>query len=687
MHRHSVTDLRRRFEDILSRGCTPYDRSLPKSSSRIPSKRTHPSTKHGTYHPMKLSSQTDGPGASAAMAEILEKGLSKGRHNTTRRAGNSENSDPGPENSEPAHTRLRFATPTVPSPYTEARTPSHKKSSVLHSSPVHPLLLSHGRSTTRGPQESGRSKTAPSLNRLDHSTRTAERPGKAVADIPTWMIQRKRVANLREVFRQEVSPGSGVRFPRRYTAPDLVEISDPAVATLSKRTLLLSKPFQRGSTVEVSTSGVSLTDSPYEMAVAGKYQDVDTKGSHSAVPGQTDPIVDSPVRNLVGILESLNQSASSLVSVPSSVGRQYEAGMGARISHTTSLDGLTKRGEFPKLHTYSPGTRSQIWRKVSTVLDKRARDVLGHGNDRLKSGKWKSHDKAKGPRHPSFFSSLSKPYSSRNAKNSTLLNATLLNAHENIGSSPTSPYTANLRFTQQEQDAKVTASVPASNFHSQMLVQVNLTEDPFERRASFQRELAPRKSYAGLGRRGGPPVCAQGTQSSSPPPTSPCGNAHLSAAQFEAPMADAKVLREPMSPSKPRSRYPSSWGRKTGKHVKKGLASPVLTTEKGQGRAVFSERQAKASWGRKAAAAAFGIRQRLREWERDGDRSGSSSAGTVPSSWAPGQGLTELPIVATMQCDLQCPRPAQLVNFEKFDTYCQEKPGNMGAFGSAIPRL
>ena len=673
MHRHSVTDLRRRFEDILSRSCTSNGQSSPKTSSRFPLKGTHPSTKHGTYHPMKLSSQTDGPGAGAAIAEMLQKELSLGRHYITRRAGNSENSEPEPENSEPAHVRPRFATPTIPSPYIGAHTPSHKKSSVLYSSPVHPLLLSHRHSATRGPQESGRSKTAPSLNRLNHGTSTAERPGKAIADMPTWMRERKSAADLREVFRQEVSPGSGCQFPRRYTAPDLVEMSDPAVATSSKQTLPLPTLFQR----------VSLADGSYEIAVAEKHQDADARDAYNAVPGQTDPIVDSPVRNLVGILESLNQSASSLVSVPSSVGRRYEAGRGSRISHTTSMDALTEGGEVTELHTYSRGTRSNIWRKVSTVLDKRTRDVLGHGNERLKSGKWNSHDKAKGLHHPGFFSSLSKPYSSRDVKASTLLKT-----HESTGSSPTSPSIANLRVREREKDVKGTAPAPASNFPSQILVQADFTEAPFERRASFQREFALRESYAGLGRRGGQPVCAQGAQSSSPPLTLPYRDAHLSAAQFEAPSAGAKrEVLQGRSPSKPRSRYPSSWGRKTGKHVKKGLASPVLTTEKGQGSAVFSERQAKASWGRKAAAAAFGIRQRLREWERDGDRSGSSSAGTAPSSWAPRQGATQLPIVATMQCDLQCPRPAQLVNFEKFSTYCQEKPGNVGAFGSAIPRL
>ena len=676
MHRHSVTDLRRRFEEILSRSCTPDDQCSLKTSSRFPLKRIHPSTKLGACYPVKSSTQTDGPGASAAITEILQKKISLGRHNITRRAGNSENSESEPESSEPAHARPRFATPIVQSPYIGAHTPSHKKSSVLHSSPVHPLLLSHGQPTIRDPQESGRSKTVPCLNRSDYGTTTAGRPEKATADIPAWMLQKKRVADLCEVFRQEVSPGSGCQFSRRYTAPDLVGISDPVVATSSQQTLPLSTPFQRVSMVEFSPTSVSLVDDPYKIAVARNHQDAGTRDTYNVAPGQTDPVVDSPVRNLVEVLESMNQSASSFLSVPSSASRPYEAGTGSRISHTTSLGGLMEAREFPNLHTCRQGARSNIWRKVSTVLDKRTRDVLGRGNDRLKLGKWKSNDKAKGLHPPSFFSSVPQPNSSPDGKISNFLST-----HESIGSSSTSPSVANPLFVKQG-DVKGTASTSASNFSSQISVQVDFTEAPFERMASFRRELPPRKSYTGLGRRGGRPICAQGAQSSPPPLTLPCRGTHLSAAQLEASTAYKKptAVQEARSPSKPRSRYPSSWGRKTGKHVKKGLASPVLTTDKGQGSSVFSERQAKASWGRKAAAAAFGIRQRLH-------RSGSSAAGTAPSSWVPSQGATQLPIVATTQCDLQCPRPAQLINFKKFDTYCQEKPGNVGGFSSAIPRL
>ncbi len=348
-----------------------------------------------------------------------------------------------------------------------------------------------------------------------------------------------------------------------------------------------------------------------------------------------------PIQDRISMFESLSQPTNDLTSEI----RTRESNVLHRSDGSSRNDvGGSGKGYFSRRRRQRQG--SHIWRMVSSAFENKERrasyerEIAGLDPNRNES----TDDKDGG-----------------------LSRRPLLSSNESA---------SNLSSSRLCATSATTSSAAGEMFHqlSRLKLELHATR---EERLQRTTDLDMRKTQAGLCKRIDSDMCPNSATSSSRTLHRPPPDPHLLFERFSARATDAAespLDSEPTVP-KARSRYPSSWGKSVGESFKKSCASPVLTISKSWGHEGAGESRGNVSWGRKAAAAAFGIGQRLKERERAGE---SSSSNALPGKIAHREGPAgggDIPIIATTQCGLQHPRPSRVVNLDKFVTILSRKEG------------
>ncbi len=317
-------------------------------------------------------------------------------------------------------------------------------------------------------------------------------------------------------------------------------------------------------------------------------------------------------------------------------------------------------------------TESRIWRELSATLDQTKSKSKTPSRENASSSDTTSPTKRNGLKSPKrtcnsdLFGSLERARSTRGRAHPSLFLA-----KGTIDTSSTSESTPEQSYYRPTGAAMTDTA--ASSSMCDLLNQLSGLKPVAcpSIRSKQSRILASRKSYAGLSSKTAWQTHMDGTAYASTDIFGPAPDLRLSIVNIPPGIPENAKVPTTVCARKSRSRYPSSWGRSAGNPFKKSRASsPILTTEEGRGSAMSAERRQTVSWGRRAAAAAFGIGQRLKERERN-EESSSSSSDDLSSAWGAGTG--EGPIIATPQCATEHPRPTRVLNLDRFVTLCREK--------------
>ncbi|KAH8887847.1 hypothetical protein GQ53DRAFT_271424, partial [Thozetella sp. PMI_491] len=653
LQRTSVSDLRRRFE---AQQCPGFTRECQSSSKLTDSAQWMvPETGDGKAvgrqdwgNPSEVAlNQTSSPEESNLLDQQLDRPRSR---------LNSERS----RNEAHRHVTVSFSPEgdiNSHEPETPTRLP--KRPPAPHSSPVYPFILSK-----EAPKQRATARNTPVVAPFLNCTITGS-PGRVVDTTPDSPSRRtSKISELCKVFdpQSASTPFRPFLSKRRETAPPSSGVTKP---------IMISTTI--AVTSDQSNSASSSTEASVESTVIGAVRRRNTlPGSQfqTTSPGTPTRLQrnklrkkrrESPVKGRISIFESLSHSENSFSSMPSTKELSDEASVAAKIR---SFDRVEAGREMPGLHQKHRRQRSRFLRKISSSFVKEKSRRRGHKvgdlDNRISASRRHGGGPAKANRSFHFLSGREQ---ARNSNMSPNFTSKVLRSTSNTDFAPGQSSGA--------PTASTTSSTTASSsvgYAMDHLAGPNLSIDTsLSNHASHI--LSRRKTPARTSKK---PSWDTEVEESRATSNSFAASFDLRLSYTHLPSKITLKGPMPAERSAPRfkSRYPSSWGRSAGSLFKKSRASsPVVTTEESQGCTGTLEHQPTVSWGRRAAAAAFGIGQRLKERERSG-QSSSSSAENL--RLAVSDSPSAAPVVVTPQCSLQHPCPARPVNLKKVEALVGE---------------
>ncbi|KAK3381829.1 hypothetical protein B0H63DRAFT_546524 [Podospora didyma] len=509
-----------------------------------------------------------------------------------------------------------------------------RKSTVLRSSPVHPLLLSRTHSvkiSTVGTAEPA-STTVQRIENKDNRHLNQGTDGMEYStERPSLNGSTPRKSSIRW-------PSPSLFFPNFDKSRDAaLGKAHPSLPIMVSTTVAVST--HRVSDTSPSSEGSSFTTAIEGGSNARRY----TLPSSSTLLKQ-GPIEDltrpprnrlqkkrreSPVKERISLFKHLSRSSTSVMSLPV-VGRAKSHNSKPH-SRSNPLDSIDQ-----KIRAWEPkrATGSKLLRALS----------LSGGRDRTASPKT-----SKGTSAKSSGKSSGKG-SGTNTKRSSLTDSNGNSGQDRFSLVPRRDSTFFVKETtwkvasgnssagppQSSSSATATTTASSSTEVVDKTADSNPTLFPM-RRTMSGRILPARKSYGAID------STKPNWEVHGDPPSS-SSEQHLQFAVSHSRNSSSTIHDRAKSPAPPRrksrSRYPSPFSKMMGRDIlKTSRASPVLTHN--DGAPAKQARRSSFSWGKRAAAAAFGVGRRLKE--RRTSLSRHSISGVSTGGGAAGGGGRESP--------------------------------------------
>ncbi|KAK3942815.1 hypothetical protein QBC46DRAFT_423703 [Diplogelasinospora grovesii] len=464
----------------------------------------------------------------------------------------------------------------------------------------------------------------------------------------------------------------------------------------------LSLPIMFTTTVAVTTHGTSNGSSSSDRSIAVSVKTGPSQGKISVYTMENsldgfgeDPTGvshklkkerrDSPVKERIGLFESLTSSASSM-SIPSAMtGKAKSHDMNIASRRGQHLDVFETKKRFP---SWSSSRGARLWHRLSSHLEREVKPDKGKGKAIYVAEEFSSQVSRRDSQLTGDDESASEPVSPRSPerlKGET--SSSTISVTGNVLMKPTEHRTV------RKSSSAVAIGlnrIPGPSTSAELIANTERVKPRLfhSSRSNSGRILPTRKSHGAMDNKpdwGSRDEWPWANNSPEPDrqlsveyPVPPINKGHT-------PVLAVQATSPSLAPSKPRrtSRYPSSWGRKRGNTFKKRGASPVVSQEEGYGYGASSRRSSStSSWSRRVTAAAFGHRSKERHdskstitrasgpGEADESEGAQTSATSSTVFFCTAQASSssakdDEPIVATSQCGLLHPRPSRILNVAK----------------------